>query len=297
MDTLIIGRGYLGEKLKHSVEFGKAMVNPSTQRINSKKDVISLIDRFKPEVIINAAGVTGHPNVDWCETHRAETYQGNVVLPVNIATACAEKGVKMVHFGSGCIYEGDNDGKGYDELDLPNFKGSVYSRSKIECERILNDMANDPSQNLDLLELRIRMPLDGNPSRKNLLTKLLKYASEGKPIVNAPNSITSVNDIPAAVSRLIEYGAKGVYNLVNPGTLTHEHLINIYKKVSGKEFDVNYVSAKEFDNVGNTAARRSNCVLSTYKLERLVDLDDAYTAATKCITEYVKNESAPVGAH
>ena len=26
--------------------------------------------QFKPTHILNAAGVTGRPNVDWCETHK-----------------------------------------------------------------------------------------------------------------------------------------------------------------------------------------------------------------------------------
>jgi hypothetical protein len=31
------------------------------------------IDRIKPTHVIVAAGLTGRPNVDWCETHQEET--------------------------------------------------------------------------------------------------------------------------------------------------------------------------------------------------------------------------------
>ncbi|KAL9167426.1 hypothetical protein ABFS82_05G097200 [Erythranthe guttata] len=34
---------------------------------------------FKPTHVFNAAGVTGRPNVDWCESHRVETIRTNVV--------------------------------------------------------------------------------------------------------------------------------------------------------------------------------------------------------------------------
>lgn len=35
--------------------------------------IYSEIDRVKPSLVLNAAGITGRPNVDWCEDHRQET--------------------------------------------------------------------------------------------------------------------------------------------------------------------------------------------------------------------------------
>ena len=38
----------------------------------------------KPDFVLNAAGFTGKPNVDACETARAETLQGNTLLPLTL---------------------------------------------------------------------------------------------------------------------------------------------------------------------------------------------------------------------
>src|SRR2546422_9200625 len=60
----------------------------------------------KPSFVINAAGFTGRPNVDACETAQADTLQGNTLLPMTIADACAATGTPWGHVSSGCIYSG-----------------------------------------------------------------------------------------------------------------------------------------------------------------------------------------------
>ena len=56
--------------------------------------------------VINAAGYTGKPNVDACEFAKADTLQGNTLLPQTIAHACAAAGIPWGHVSSGCIYSG-----------------------------------------------------------------------------------------------------------------------------------------------------------------------------------------------
>ena len=76
----------------------------STVLVASKQDALAEIQRVQPDVVLNAAGMRGRPNVDWCDTHQMETILGNTVLPVLLAEACAEAGVYLLHMGSGCIF-------------------------------------------------------------------------------------------------------------------------------------------------------------------------------------------------
>ena len=62
--------------------------------------------RQRPTFVINAAGFTGKPNVDACETARADTLLGNTLLPQTIAHACAAAEIPWAHVSSGCIYAG-----------------------------------------------------------------------------------------------------------------------------------------------------------------------------------------------
>lgn len=75
----------------------------------------------RPTFLVNAAGYTGKPNVDACETARADTLQGNTLFPVTLAHACAVANVPWGHVSSGCIYAGawvTENGARREEKDL-----------------------------------------------------------------------------------------------------------------------------------------------------------------------------------
>ena len=116
------------------------------------------------DVVLNAIGKTGTPNVDWCEEHRRETVDVNIIGAVHIAEACEKLGLYMVQIGSGCIFSGVA-GRFFVEDDKPNFFGSFYSQTKAVCEGALREFSN-------VCVLRIRMPLSAVPHPKNLFTKL-----------------------------------------------------------------------------------------------------------------------------
>jgi 3,5-epimerase/4-reductase len=48
----------------------------------------SELDEVKPTHVLNAAGVTGRPNVDWCEDHKEETIRANVIGALNLVLLC-----------------------------------------------------------------------------------------------------------------------------------------------------------------------------------------------------------------
>jgi dTDP-4-dehydrorhamnose reductase len=251
---LLIGNGYIASFFRKKLP----LANQPLGKIFSPQDVVSALDSFQPTHVINCAGTTGRPNVDWCESHPGETYFGNVTLPLLLATETTKRGIHLTHIGSGCIYEGTNQGSGFNETDAPNFRGSLYSRTKAIAEQALSDFP--------VLQTRLRMPLDASPHQRNLLTKLLSYVHNGNPIVSSLNSISYVPDFIDATLALIRNSKTGIYNIVNPGPLTHQTLLEAYfVDHSSPVPPMRFVSPTELDTV--TAARRSNCVLSTHKLD------------------------------
>ncbi|MFH1172933.1 MAG: hypothetical protein V1692_00195, partial [bacterium] len=80
----------------------------------------------------------------------------------------------------------------------------------------------------------------------------------------------------------------GIFNCVNQGTMTHQELLSIYEEISGIKLNKEYVN--DLDNV---AAPRSNCILSTLKMERLgLALPPAMISARQQIAEYIKKEKS-----
>ena len=120
--------GKICEKQGILFEYGKG-------RLEDRASLLADIQSVKPTHVFNAAGVTGRPNVDWCESHRPETIRVNVAGTLTLADVCREHGLLMMNFATGCIFEYDIDhpegsGKGFKEEDKPNFAGSFYSKTK-----------------------------------------------------------------------------------------------------------------------------------------------------------------------
>jgi len=256
MKILLFGStGFIGSHLKDAlIEKGHEVADPRIE-IRNLSEVNETIEKENPDYIINATGITGKPNVDWCEEHPIETYSVNVGGSLNIAAAALEKGIKVAQLSSGCVYSGDNQGIGWTEEDKPNFFGSMYSRSRVACEMILKDFPN-------VLQLRIRIPIMGKSHPKNLIDKLLKYPK----MINIRNSCTVMEDfIPAAI-QLMEMGETGIFNMTNIGAMDHKSIMTMYKEIVDPNFQINLMDEEE---QAELCKRRSNDVLNTDKREAL----------------------------
>jgi len=270
---LIVGNGYLGNKF-HDY-FKESFI--SNSKILSQKDAVLEIEKYSPNFLINCAGKTGRPNIDWCEDHKKETFESNVLLPINLAKACEKTKTNLIHLGSGCIYEGDNNGKGFSETDEPNFYGSFYSITKNLSEELLKEY--------NPLQLRLRMPIDSDLGPRNFVTKISTY----KKVINIQNSMTIVEDMLKATQILMEKKKTGIYNLVNPETISHKEILRLYTDLINPNHKYEEITLDELHSF--TKAKRSNCVLDTKKLESEIKLPSIKTQVKKILEKH-KNEKA-----
>lgn len=273
---LILGKGFIGASFAEKLE-GSFL---SEARINSQLDAELEIIKHNPDVVINCIGKTGRPNIDWCEDNKEETLISNVVVPIFIALACKKLGKKMVHIGSGCVYEGNNNGQGFSEEDEPNFQGSFYSRTKIISEKILKEFEN-------ILQIRIRMPVSTETSERNLISKLLSY----KNIISIDNSISVIEDVLNATKKLVEKDCSGIFNVVNKGHINHQEILKLYEEIAGKKLSYQIISIDSLHKM--TKANRSNTVLSTKKLESLgIEMPNVKDSVRLCLEEYIKKQES-----
>ncbi|KAL6286910.1 hypothetical protein ACE6H2_011300 [Prunus campanulata] len=142
--------GKICEKQGIPYEYGRG-------RLQERSQLLADIQSVKPTHVFNAAGVTGRPNVDWCESHKPETIRTNVVGTLTLADVCRDHILLMINYASGCIFEYDaahlsRSGIGFKEEDTPNFTGSFYSKTKAMVEELLKEYDN-------VCTLRVRMPI------------------------------------------------------------------------------------------------------------------------------------------
>eukprot|EP00667_Euglena_gracilis_P029756 EG_transcript_39950 len=104
------------------------------------------------------------------------------------------------------------------EDDVPNFFGSSYSVAKGFTDRLLHHFG------ATALNLRIRMPFNDDDHPRNFITKLAKYST----VIDVPNSITYLPNALEVLVRLLRERRTGTLNLVNPGTVGHREVLDLY---------------------------------------------------------------------
>ncbi|MDB0031585.1 sugar nucleotide-binding protein [Opitutales bacterium] len=267
MYVVLGATGYLGSYFVNHLESkGEEVRGLSRQEIDytNSDELRSLLNEIKPRFLINAAGYTGKPNVDACESDKAECLFGNTVLPGRIRTACEELGIPWGHVSSGCIYSGrKSDGGGWTEEDQPNFSFrnrpcSFYSGTKALGEEVLKGAKN-------CYIWRLRIPFNEEKSPRNYLQKLLNYSS----LLEAENSISHIDDyINSCLSSFTQECEPGIYNLTNVGSITTRQVVQWMREegVTDKEF--NFFENEEDFMAKAAITPRSNCVMDTSKAER-----------------------------
>jgi hypothetical protein len=110
------------------------------------------------------------------------------------------------------------------------------------------------------LNLRIRMPITDEVNNRNFITKITNY----KKICSIPNSMSVLDDL---LPLLIEYALEkkiGTYNFTNPGLITHNEILEMYKEIVDPNFTWDNFTIEEQNGI--LTSKRSNNCLDTTKL-------------------------------
>jgi 3,5-epimerase/4-reductase len=254
MHILFFGAtGWIGSTLKLLLESEGHTVTTAMARLDQYGELVAELNRY-PDLthVVLAAGLTGRPNVDWCEDHKREVLATNVIGPGILADLTHRRGLHLTYLGTGCIYEYDDKhpigGPGYLETDKPNFAGSFYSYSKIMTENILKEFPQT-------LILRIRMPLSDDLHPRSFITKITRYAK----VVNIPNSMTVLHDLIPIIPDMMRQGRTGIYNFCNPGVISHNQILDLYRTYIDPAFHYENFSLDEQAKILK-AGRSNNCL-------------------------------------
>ena len=242
--------------------------------MQDREKVLAELERVKPTHVLNAAGSTGRPNVDWCEDHKEETVRNNVVGTLNLADCCYLKGIHITVFATGCIYTYDEahpiGGPGYLETDKANFAGSFSSETKAHVEEVSLtgiEKKSTKANHMQIMKfysnaliLRLRMPVSDDLHSRNFVTKIAKYDR----VVDIPNSNTILTDLLPASILMAEHKDTGIFNFTNPGAISHNEVLALFKEYVRPDFTWKNFTLEEQAKV--IKAGRSNCKLDTTKL-------------------------------
>jgi 3,5-epimerase/4-reductase len=194
-----------------------------------------------------------------------DNMRDNLFSPISLAELSKKNSIHFTYLGTGCIFEYDNEHlfgdqeTGFLESDLPNFVGSSYSIVKGYTDRLMQLLYSDSA-----LNARIRMPItDEQDSPRNFITKITSY----KKVCSIPNSMTVLDELLPTLIELALKGEVGTINLTNPGLISHNEILTMYKEIVDPNFTWENFSVEEQNQI--LASKRSNNCLNTNKLSKL----------------------------
>merc|ERR1719362_2194843 len=260
-------------------------VHLGSARVEDRGSLEDEITMIRPSHVLMAAGVTGRPNIDWCEDNKVETIRTNVIGTLNVADLCYLNNIHCTIYATGCIFKYNDthplgSGIGFKEDDFPNFSESFYSETKGYMEQMLKCYPN-------CLILRVRMPISDDLFHRNFITKIIKYER----VVNIPNSMTVLTEMLPASLSMAKKHLTGVYNFTNPGVISHNEVLDLYTKYIDPTYTYKNFTVEEQAKV--IKAGRSNNELDTTKLmedmPEDIKINDIKTACELCFQRMQKN--------
>jgi dTDP-4-dehydrorhamnose reductase len=177
MKVLVTGaNGLLGRKLTSLIQQennAELLAAPrSVLDVTNPEQTRSIIKKFNPDVIINAAAMT---QVDLCEQQRDECWTQNVNSVKNLVDTCTENDIYLVHVSTDFIFSG-KEGP-LDESAVPS-PVNFYGESKLEGEKVVLNSKCKAS----IIRTVLVYGVTSDMSRSNIVLWVKKSLEENKPI-------------------------------------------------------------------------------------------------------------------
>lgn len=212
-----------------------------------------------------------------------ENVRDNLYSPLVLALLSNKYNFHYTYLGTGCIFEYDEyhpfgqEINGFTENSLPNFFGSSYSVVKGYTDRLMHLFPN-------VLNVRIRMPISADLNSRNFITKIITY----KKVCSVHNSMTVLPELlPLMIDMALNKNITGTINLTNPGLISHNEILQMYKEIVNPMFEWENFSIDEQTKI--LAAKRSNNYLDSSKLQELYpNVLNIKDSVKKCLEQIKK---------
>jgi GDP-L-fucose synthase len=259
---LIFGHtGLLGHSLcaicsRHSLEFNIADRNEYDLR--NRSDVDRAIDKFQPDVVINAAGVVG--GIGDNLKFPAKYLYDNLLIQANVLDSVAHSSVKQyLTYGSSCMYPRDSKIP-YNVQDLysgsPEISNLPYALAKLSTVELVRSYNRQYGKNfISLIPTNIYGPHDKFHSDKShvipaLISKMHDAKNQHKSSITLWGSgsplreFLFVDDLSSATFKLL--GTEKVPNTpINVGSSSEISIVQLASLVAKV---VEYEGSLDFDS-------------------------------------------------
>jgi dTDP-4-dehydrorhamnose reductase len=223
--------------------------------ITQKGDVKSLVSSFQPSVIINAAAAA---NVDWCETHREEAWNINVVGVENLVEAARRVGARLIHVSTDYVFDGKSGP--YDETSQPN-PVNYYGKAKLAAENVIRTGGIPHA-----IVRTILLYGTGINTKNNFALWVVNSLRAGKRISCAEDQVsnpTHVSDIAQALMKIFETDRSGLYHVCGRESISRYDFA--LRAANAFGLDATLIDRSKLSGLNQVAPRPSVTVFITLK--------------------------------
>lgn len=287
MKLLVLGgNGQLGSEWRHGPDFtGEGeldvdLLGSEEADITDRKGIGELLDRERPDVVINCAAYT---EVDRAESERDRALLVNATAPGWLAESCARNGTMLVHYSTDYVFPGrvedrERRSEGYREED-PADPVNWYGETKWRGEEAVRDSG---CRHL-ILRLSWLCGRYGENFVKTML-RLGRRRQKLKVVDDQWGSPTYTFHVVSSTLALLRAEKEGTLHITSEGILTWCDFARAIFKRAGLEVDIKAVSSAEFPS---EADRPSFSKLCTEKLAGIpgVEMLDWKRGLQKLLTQ------------
>jgi dTDP-4-dehydrorhamnose reductase len=239
-----------------------------------------ILDTARPDWLIHCAALA---DVDACEADPSLARRLNASLPGDLASACAKRGIRLVHLSTDAVFDGTKDGI-YTESDAPNPLG-VYAQSKLIGEQ--NVLAANPAAVIARVNF-FGWSLSGKRSISEFFFNGLSAGRKCNGFTDIWFCPLFVGDLGATLLRMLEKGCSGLYHVVGSSALTKfEFGVRLARQFG---FDEKLVIPISVEESGLKARRSHNLRLSIHKLSTALgeEIPGVSTGLQKFYTQFTQ---------
>jgi dTDP-4-dehydrorhamnose reductase len=218
----------------------------------------------RPWAVVNTAR---YGWVDDAEGDPAACFRANVEGPRVLAAACAERGIRLVTFSSGQVFDGARDEPYLEQHAAAPL--NVFGLAHAEAERCV--LARHP----DAMVVRAGSLFghDDPASFASRIVRALARLEEVRAPIDLVVSPTFVPDLVEAVLDLVIDGERGIRHLASDGEVTwHEFAAMTAAEAS---WDAGVIVPCEIGELNFRAARPAYCALASERAQLLPTLESA----------------------
>ena len=230
-----------GLKKDINCNLGELISSEEIFKITAK---LKLLQKSNKKVMILFAWSGGPRNLNSIEN----TWSTNINITLNFIEFCKKiKPSKIIFLSSaGTLYPQNNDYK-YKECDEIDLRNS-YGKQKFIAEQLLINFTRGNNIDLSILRVASAYGFDSRFSDQGVINKWIYYTIANKKLTlyNSPKSkinFISFEQISVAINYCISNKVEGIYNIGTNISLSLEEILEEIKKITCKDFDIDYVSS------------------------------------------------------